>query len=204
MLFAAVVFDQTFPLVADEVSTTFPPAQKVSGPLAVIVGTAGFGFTVTKISFEVPVAQEAALVNVTDIVWLTVMLFVCSPVDQRFPVLSEDVMVTLPPWQKVVGPEAVIDGVKEVVSVVVISLDSPEQPFPSVTVTEITSLSATVMLLLVSPVDQRFPVVAEDVIVTLPPVQKVVAPPAVIVGAGFAFTVTAVIAEVPEQPLASV
>ena len=39
---------------------------------------------------------------------------------------------------------------------------------------------------------------------TLPPAQNVVGPPAVIVGVGFAFTVTTVDAEVPLQPFASV
>ena len=39
---------------------------------------------------------------------------------------------------------------------------------------------------------------------TLPPEQNVVGPPAVIVGVGFALTVTTVAAEVPEQPFASV
>ncbi|MNE12168.1 hypothetical protein D3C80_1049510 [compost metagenome] len=40
--------DHKFPVAADEVNTTEPPAeQKVVAPLAVIVGTAGIGFTVT-------------------------------------------------------------------------------------------------------------------------------------------------------------
>ena len=51
----------------------------------------------------------------------------------------------------------------------------------------------------VAPVDQRFPVVAEEVRTTLPPVQKVVAPPAVIVGVdGKAFTVTVVPGDVAD------
>ena len=40
-------FDQTFPVEDEEVSVTDPPLQKVVAPLAVIVGTAGTGFTVT-------------------------------------------------------------------------------------------------------------------------------------------------------------
>lgn len=60
------------------------------------------------------------------------------------------------------------------------------------------------MLLLVSPFDQRLPVFTEEVRVTLPPSQKAVAPPAVIVGTGFGFTVMVVGAEVAEQPFASV
>jgi hypothetical protein len=45
-----------------------------------------------------------------------------------------------------------------------------------------------------APVDQRWPLPAEEVSVTLPPVQKVVAPPGVIVGlAGTGSTVTAML-----------
>ena len=45
--------DHKFPVEAEEVNTTEPPAeQNVTGPLAVIVGTAGIGFTVTLIVFE--------------------------------------------------------------------------------------------------------------------------------------------------------
>ena len=45
-------FDQRLPEAAEEVRTTFPPSQKVNGPLAEIVGTAGVGFTVTAILLE--------------------------------------------------------------------------------------------------------------------------------------------------------
>lgn len=51
----------------------------------------------------------------------------------------------------------------------------------------------TVIDCVVSPVDHRLPVADEDVKVTLPPIQKVVGPPAEIVGvAGMGFTVTVV------------
>lgn len=51
----------------------------------------------------------------------------------------------------------------------------------------------------VAPVDQTFPVADDEVNTTLPPVQKVVAPPAVIVGvAGKAFTTTIVPADVAD------
>jgi len=54
----------------------------------------------------------------------------------------------------------------------------------------------------VAPVDQKFPVTDEEVNTTLPPAQKVVGPPAVIVGAeGNAVTLTVVPAEVADvQP----
>jgi hypothetical protein len=55
----------------------------------------------------------------------------------------------------------------------------------------------------VAPVDQRFPVRAEDVRVIVLPVQNELGP--VIVGvAGRGFDVTACAAEVAEQPFASV
>ena len=62
------------------------------------------------------------------------------------------------------------------------------------------------MLAVVAPVDQRYEAPALEVKVTLPPVQKVVDPPAVIVGvAGRVFTVTVVCAEAGEvQPAAFV
>ena len=45
--------DHKFPVVAEEVKTTDPPAeQNVVGPPAVIVGIVGIGFTVTLIVFE--------------------------------------------------------------------------------------------------------------------------------------------------------
>ena len=51
----------------------------------------------------------------------------------------------------------------------------------------------------IAPFDQTFPVDDDDVKTTLPPVQKVVAPPAVIVGVdGKAFTVTVVPGDVAD------
>lgn len=45
--------DHVFPETADDVNVTEPPAQNVVGPLAVIVGTAGIGFTVTTVGTDV-------------------------------------------------------------------------------------------------------------------------------------------------------
>jgi hypothetical protein len=57
----------------------------------------------------------------------------------------------------------------------------------------------------VSPVDQRYVSPAGAVSVTEPPAQNVVGPEGVMAGVdGFAFTVTAVAAEVVLQPLAFV
>ena len=46
-------FDQVFPVAEEEVKVTEPPVQNVSGPLAVIVGVAGSGFTVTAVEADV-------------------------------------------------------------------------------------------------------------------------------------------------------
>lgn len=71
-------------------------------------------------------------------------------------------------------------------------------PEPTLTVYE--PLVVTVIEFVVSLVDQVFPVGADDVKVTEPPLQKVVGPPGVIVGvAGGAFTVIMVPALVEVQ-----
>ena len=56
-------FDQRLPEAAEDVRTTLPPAQKVNGPPAEIVGTAGVGLTVTGILFEA--AEEQPFVVTT-------------------------------------------------------------------------------------------------------------------------------------------
>ena len=45
--------DQVFPVAEDEVKVTEPPVQNARGPLAVIVGVVGSGFTVTVVATEV-------------------------------------------------------------------------------------------------------------------------------------------------------
>ena len=79
-----------------------------------------------------------------------------------------------------------------------------EQPLASVTVTVYEPAAVTVIVCVVAPVDQRFPVIEDDVSVTVLPVQTSEFP-AVMVGlatAGFAVTVKG--ADVAEQPPASV
>ena len=46
------VVDQVFPVAEEEVSVTEPPVQNARGPLAVIVGVAGTGFTVTTVGTD--------------------------------------------------------------------------------------------------------------------------------------------------------
>ena len=81
---------------------------------------------------------------------------------------------------------------------------------PEVHPSEITSTlnvpeADTVMDCVVAPFDQRFPVAEEEVSVTFPPLQKVVAPLAVMVGTvGIGFTVTLTGAEAADEQLPSV
>ena len=118
------------------------------------------------------------------------------------PIAEEDVSVTEPPEQKVVGPPAVIVGVAGLeFTVTTVAADVAEQPEPFVTVTVYDPEVLTVIDCEVAPLDQRFPLAADDVRVTEPPEQNVVGPPAVIVGiGGFELTVTTVAADVAEQP----
>ncbi|MNU79314.1 hypothetical protein D3C71_689280 [compost metagenome] len=129
-------FDQVFPVVADDVKTTEPPAQNVVGPPAVIVGTAGSGFTVTVVATDV--AEQTPFETVTVYVPLavTVIIWVVAPFDQVFPVAEDEVRITEPPVQKVVGPLAVIVGVVgSGFTVTVVATDVEEQgPFETVTV----------------------------------------------------------------------
>ena len=125
---------------------------------------------------------------------------VVAPFDQRFPVADDEVKVTLPPWQNVVAPEAVIVGVAgNALTVTVVAADAAELQVPLFTETEYVPAVETVMACVVAPFDQIFPVADDEVKVTLPPWQNVVAPDAVIVGvAGNGFTVTVVAAEIAE------
>ena len=182
---------------------TLPPAQKVVGPLAVIVGV-GFGFTVTAVAAEVPL--QPFVVTVTLYVPLVVTLIDCvvAPFDQRYDPPLDAVSVTLPPAQKVVGPPAVIVGVGFGLTVTTVAAEVPLQPFASVTVTLYEPDALTAIDCVVAPVLQWYELALDAVSVTLPPAQNVVGPPAVIVGVGFGLTVTTVAAEVPLQPFASV
>ena len=125
---------------------------------------------------------------------------VVAPVDQVFPVADEEVKITDPPAQNVVGPPAVIVGVAgSGFTVMVVTADVAEQdPFETVTLN--VPLVVTVIDCVVAPFDQVFPVADEEVKTTDPPAQNVVGPPAVIVGvAGSGLTVTVVTADVAEQ-----
>ena len=118
---------------------------------------------------------------------------VVSPVDHTFPVAEEEVRITEFPSQNVVTPPAVIVGVAGVgFTNTSVEAEAPEVHPSRICSTVYDPVVATVMDCVVSPVDHTFPVEAEDVNTTEPPAeQKVVGPPAVIVGTvGIGFTVT--------------
>jgi hypothetical protein len=193
--------DHRFPLRADEVRVIVVPAQNELGPL--IVGVDGRGLTVTGCAAEVA-EQPFASVTVTlyEPAADTVIDCVVAPVDQTLPVNAEDVRVIVLPAQNELGP--VIVGVTGSGSeVTTCATEVAEQPFASVTVTLYDPAAETVIDCVIAPVDQRFPVNAEDVSVIVLPAQNALGP--LIVGvAGRGFEVTACAAEVAEQPFASV
>jgi len=89
------------------------------------------------------------------------------------------------------------------VTVITVPAEVADVQLPLLTDTVYVPEAETVIDCVVAPVDQRFPLAADEVNTTLPPAQNEVTLPALIVGvAGKAFTVTVVPAEVAEaQPL---
>ena len=65
MLAVVAPVDHRYEAPALEVSVTLPPVQKVSGPLAVIVGAAGRELTVTEVEAEGALRHPAAFVTCT-------------------------------------------------------------------------------------------------------------------------------------------
>ena len=185
-------FDQTLLVGEDEVNVTEPPAQNVVTPLAVIVGTEGSGFTTTLTGVEeVEVHPRTVCETLYEPLVLTVIDGVISPVDQKFPEDAEDVNVTEPPSQNVVALLAVTTGAAGIGFTVIVSEAFALVQPKAVTFKVYTPLVVTVIDVLVAPVDQVFPVGEDEVNVTEPPSQNVVAPSAVMNGvAGIGFTVT--------------
>ena len=119
---------------------------------------------------------------------------VVAPVDQVFPVAEDDVKTTDPPEQKVVGPPAVMVGAVGIeFTVTVVPADDEDVQPDAVAVTVYVPAVETVIEGVVAPVDQVLLDPADDVRPTDPPEQKVVGPPAVIVGVeGIGLTVIVV------------
>ena len=174
--------DQMLPVTDDEVRVMVVPWQKEEGPL--IVGVAAAGLAATANAAEVA-EQPPASVTVTlyEPAVETVIDCVVAPVDQRLPVAADDVRVIEVPGQKLLGP--LITGVAGAVfAVTAKAADVAEQPFVSVTVTEYEPAAETAIDCVVAPVDQRFPVVEDDVSVIDVPGQNEAGP--LMVGVGTA------------------
>ena len=134
---------------------------------------------------------------------VTVIDCVVAPLVQANELPLDAVSVTLPPAQKVVGPDAVIVAVGAGVTLTT-WLALAEQPPESVTVTLKVPLAFTTIDCVMEPFDHEYDVPGLAVSVTLPPAQNVVGPDAVMLAVGVVVTVTVVGAEVAEQPFESV
>jgi hypothetical protein len=177
------------------VKTTLPPEQKVVTPPAVIVGVDGKVLTVTGIAVLAAEIQLFAFLTCTvcEPVAETVIEAVVAPLLQRYDEPSLAVKTTLTPEQKVVSPPAVIVGVDgKALTVTAIAVLAAEiQLFAFLTCTVGEDVVETVIEGVVAPLLQRYDEPSLAVKTTLPPEQKVVTPPAVIVGVdGKALTVT--------------
>jgi hypothetical protein len=191
--------DQLFPVALEEVKTTEPPAQNVVELPAVIVGVVGSGLTVTTVGVELAVQFPLETFTENDPLCETVMDCVVAPLDQVFPVALEEVKTTEPPAQNVVElPAEIVGVVGSGLTVITVGMELAIQ-LPLETETEYDPLCETVMDCVVAPFDHVFPVALEEVKTTEPPVQKVVAPPVVIVGVGMGLTITTVGVEVAVQ-----
>jgi hypothetical protein len=193
--------DQRLPVAADEVSVIEAPGQNEAAP--VIVGVAGAALAVTANAAEVA-EQPAAVVTVTvkEPAAETVIDCVVAPVDHTLPVAEDEVRVIVLPGQTVVAPVIVGVGGNGLAATTK-AADVALQPLALVTVTVKEPAAATVMDCVVAPVDQRFPVAADEVNVTARPAQMEAGPLMVgVAGRGLETTENA--ADVAEQPPALV
>ena len=110
------------------------PWHKDMGPLAVMVGV-GKADVATVVAAEV---AEQPLLLVTVTVKLpavvTLMDWVVAPLLHEYVPDGLAINVTEPPEQKVVGPFAVMEVAGRGLTVTVVAVEMPEQPFPLVTV----------------------------------------------------------------------
>ena len=132
-----------------------------------------------------------------------------APVDQILPVGADEVKVTEPPAQNVVGPLGVMVGVAgNAFTVTTIALLANDiHPLASPTWQVYVPEDVTLIFCVVSPPgDHKYDVEVGAESITEPPAQKVIGPPAVMVGVegnGFTVTVTGELAGL-EQPAALV
>ena len=179
--------DQRLPVADEEVRLTEPPVQKDDAPL--MVGVAGRAFEVTVKAAELAL-QPPALVTVTvkEPVAETVIDCVVAPVDQRLPVAEDEARVMVVPAQNDAGP-LMVGVAGAAFAVTAKAAEVALHPLALVAVTVNEPAAETVIDCVVAPVDQRFPVAAEEVRVMEVPGQKEAGPEmAGVAGAGLAVT----------------
>lgn len=120
------------------------------------------------------------------------MDWVVSPVDHKFPPVEEEVSTTEDPAQiDSVVPVTIVGTGGSEFTVTVCGAEVPEEHPLEITCTRNVPEALTVMDWVVAPFDQKLLLGEEEVKVTDPPAQNVVAPLAVIVGtAGMVLTIT--------------
>jgi len=104
--------DHRFPDAEEDVSVILSPEQSVVAPLAVTVGVAGVGLTVTTVAADAAEEQPPETTVTVGLAELLIVIdWVVSPVDHTLFAADDEVSTTFPPEQKVVGPPAVTVGV---------------------------------------------------------------------------------------------
>jgi hypothetical protein len=143
-----------------------PPAQ--TGPSFV----AAAARLVTTCGADVAAQPDAFVTFTANVPTVeTVIDCVVAPVDQRFPVVDEEVSVICFPGQIVVGP-LMVGVTAPAAAATTKGADVAEQPAAFVTVTVYEPGVDTAMDCVVAPVDQRLPVADEEVRVIAPPAQE--------------------------------
>jgi hypothetical protein len=153
----------------------------------VVIATAATGFDTTTNGAELA-EQPLALVTVTvyDPAAETVIDCVVAPLDQRFPVADDDVSVTVLPAHTSELPPLMVGVDGSGLAVTANAAEVAEQPSALVTFTVYEPAVETMIDCVVAPVDQRFPVVEDEVRVMVVPVQKALGPLMVgVAGVGF-------------------
>lgn len=125
---------------------------------------------------------------------VTLIVGVMAPVDQVLPVAELEARITEPPWQNVIGPEAVMEAVVKGITETLCVADAIAQPLETVKV--YTPAVFTRIVGVAAPVDQLLPVVKLEDRMTEPPGQKFVGPPGVMAAVIVdGITVTAILEE---------
>lgn len=101
--------------------------------LVKLILAVGKGFTII-CCVAVAVPQAAATVKIYIPAVLTLMVEVVAPVDQLFPAAALELRITELPWQKVVGPEAVMAAVTEGVTAMLCVAEADAQALDTVSV----------------------------------------------------------------------